>query len=77
VIRKQLAVLRGDRYRLLQEFPPRPLEGLDRNFCWGTFDRIFDFTQQLKRHEQIWRRNEMWSDAERAKEIIERLTERR
>jgi hypothetical protein len=55
---------------LLKKFPPRPLKGLDRNLCWGTFDRIFDFAQQLTRNEEIWRRCGRVSDAQRARGIL-------
>jgi hypothetical protein len=58
---------------LLQEFPRRPLEGLDQSLCWNTIGRIFDFTQQLMKNEENWRRCGMADDAKWMRGVIEQL----
>jgi hypothetical protein len=59
---------------LLKEFPPRELPGLDQSLCWNTFGRIFEFTQQLMRNEENWRRCGLAADAAWARSVIERIT---
>ena len=66
------ASIRGDP-KLLKEFPPKPLAGLDQALCWGTRDRIFDFTQQLMRAEESWRRCGMADDAKWMRGVLERI----
>jgi len=60
---------------LLKEFPPRPLEGLDRSLCWNVYERIFEFTQQLMKNEEHWRRCGMADDARWARSVIEEITQ--
>lgn|SRR5262245_5950137 len=59
---------------LLKEFPPCELPGFDQSLCWNTHGRIFEFTQQLMRNEENWRRCGMKTDAAWARSVIERLT---
>jgi hypothetical protein len=58
---------------LLREFPPGPLGALDRSLCWNTFGRIFDFTQQLMRNEETWRRCGRSDDAKWMRGVLEQL----
>ena len=55
------------------EFPPRELAGFDRALCWGTHDRIFEFTYQLMKNEEIWRRCGMADNAKWMRDSIEQL----
>jgi hypothetical protein len=47
---------------LLEEFPPRRLEGLDRFLCWNRLDRTVELRQQLLRQRQYWRARGMPDD---------------
>jgi hypothetical protein len=58
---------------LLKEFPPRELAGLDRSLCWNTFGRIFEFTLQLIRAEESWRRCGRSGEARWMRDVLEQL----
>jgi len=65
--------LRNDS-KLLQQFPPCELPGLDDpSLCWNMYGRILEQTQQLVRFEEHLRRRGLSEDAKWMRGVIEQL----
>ena len=60
--------------KLLREFPPRELAGLDEGFIWGLCSRTLEFTQQLMRSEEHLRRCGLSEDAKQMRAVIQQIT---
>src|SRR5262249_27911752 len=60
--------------KLLREFPPRELPGLDQGFIWGLSNRTLEFAQQLMRSEEHFRRCGLSEDAKQMRGVIQQIT---
>src|SRR5215472_5647000 len=59
--------------KLLREFPPRELPGLDQGFIWGLSNRTVEFTQQLMRSEEHLRRCGMAEAAKQMRAVLQQI----
>jgi hypothetical protein len=60
--------------KLLKEFSPRELPGIDQGLIWGLSNRTLEFAQQLMRSEEHLRRCGMVEDAKRMRAVIQQIT---
>jgi len=60
--------------KLLKEFPPRELSGIDQGLIWGLSDRTLEFMQGLMRSEEHLRRCGLSEDAKQMRAVIQQIT---